>query len=105
MGYVYLILSVVTSILANTCVKLSYGFKKIFASIGAFLFYGLCALFLVLTVRHMELGVLYGIWAGVTVAGTALIGVFFFNETSSSRKMLSILIIVLGVVLLNLESS
>ena len=104
MGYFLLVLSLVTSITANICVKLSYGFTRKLASISAFVFYGLCGLFLVLTVRYMELGVLYGIWAGLTVSGTALLGMLFFGESSSRRKLISIGIIIVGVILLQLET-
>ncbi|MFB4159506.1 multidrug efflux SMR transporter [Geomicrobium sp. JSM 1781026] len=102
MGYVWLAFSLMTAILANVFVKTAYGFTNRASTALAFLCYGWCAYFLVLTVSYMELGALYGIWAGLTVSGTALIGMNFLNERRSKRKVLSIALIIFGVVLLQL---
>ena len=104
MGYLLLASSVITAVSANICVKMSYGFSKWMASILAFLFYGLCGFLLVLTVRHMELGILYGIWAGLTVSATALAGIVWFCENAGKRKLFSIAVIIAGVILLHAET-
>lgn len=104
MGYLLLGISVVAAVVANICVKLSYGFTKLSASVGAFVWYGVCGFLLVLTVRHMELGILYGIFAGLTVFATALAGILLFGEGAGKRKIISLGIIIAGVLLLYSET-
>jgi len=40
----------------------------------------------------------YAVWIGIGTAGAVLINMIFFNESKSTGKILSVILIVIGVV-------
>ncbi|MFZ2278249.1 MAG: quaternary ammonium compound efflux SMR transporter SugE [Prosthecobacter sp.] len=61
--------------------------------------------FLSLALRTLPLGTAYAIWTGIGAIGTALIGIFIFDEPRTAARLVCILLIVSGVVGLKLASS
>lgn len=104
MGYIFLTISLIFAVLGNTSVKLSQGFHKRMPSLGVFLFFGFCIYFLTLSVKDIEVSIAYGIWSGVSIASTTIIGILFFKESVNKRKIISILLIMVGVLVLHLYS-
>jgi len=58
----------------------------------------------VLTLKHLELGVAYAIWAGLGTALIAAIGFIFFQEPITAVKLFCIALIIAGVLGLHLTS-
>ncbi|WP_018923119.1 DMT family transporter [Salsuginibacillus kocurii] len=104
MGALLLTISLCFSVIGNFMVKLSKGFQNKLPSIGVFVSFSLCIYFLTLSVQYMEVGIVYAIWSGVSVAATTSLGILFFQEPSSRKKITSILVIIVGVVLLQFYS-
>ncbi len=104
MGAILLITSIIFSIITNVFVKLSHGFKNKTATVLAFLFFAFCIFFLTLSVQYIEIGIAYAIWCGIVLTGITLIGVIFFNESKNMVKLISIFIILIGVIILQLQS-
>jgi small multidrug resistance pump len=65
-------------------------------------FYLLCLVMLALTLKTIEVGKAYAIWAGLGTALIVTIGIVFFKETLSVQKIVFILFIIIGVIGLNL---
>jgi small multidrug resistance pump len=65
-------------------------------------FYVLALLGLSMSLKTIEVGIAYAVWAGVGTLVVAVIGVVFFGESVSPLKIVSILLVVAGVVGLNL---
>lgn len=84
--------------------KLSEGFKKPWPSVGIVVFYCLCFTFLTFALKRLDISVAYAIWCGVGMAFITLIGVYWFGETMSWIKLLSIGLIAAGVVGLKLTT-
>lgn len=61
--------------------------------------------FLSLALRTLPLGTSYAIWTGIGAVGTALIGIFIFDEPRTTARLVCILLIVAGIVGLKLASS
>ena len=61
--------------------------------------------FLSLALRTLPLGTAYAIWTGIGAVGTALIGIFIFDEPRTAARLVCILLIISGVVGLKLFSS
>ena len=61
--------------------------------------------FLSLALRTLPLGTAYAVWTGIGAIGTALIGIFIFNEPRTAARLVCILLIISGVVGLKLASS
>ncbi|MCA0172625.1 DMT family transporter [Bacillus sp. RAR_GA_16] len=97
---IYLFLALAFSIIGSISVKRSAGFTKKIPGITAFFLFGLCIYFLTLSVQSIEIGLAYAIWSGGSIAGTTLAGLLFFNEKATRRKIISIGLIMIGVVLL-----
>lgn len=83
--------------------KASDGFTKLWPTIG----FACCAIssfaLLTLSLKYLDVGPAYAVWTGIGAAGTALMGIWIYNESSSVLKLVSIALILAGVVGLNLS--
>ncbi|WP_395735693.1 quaternary ammonium compound efflux SMR transporter SugE [Prosthecobacter sp.] len=61
--------------------------------------------FLSLALRTLPLGTAYAVWTGIGAVGTALVGIFIFDEPRTAARLVCILLIISGVVGLKLASS
>ncbi|MCM3021189.1 multidrug transporter EmrE-like cation transporter [Priestia megaterium] len=100
MGYVFLTIGLVLGIAGQMCVKLSKGFRQTFPTIGAFLLFIACIYFISLTTHYFEMGIVFAIWAGLTIASTTLLGIYIFKESKNKRKIISVTLIITGVIIL-----
>ncbi len=100
--WLYLTAAIVLEVAGTTSMKLSEGFTRLIPSVLIFVFYAASFVALVFALKKIEVGVAYAIWAGAGTALIALIGIFYFNETASAVKIISIMLIIAGVVGLNL---
>jgi small multidrug resistance pump len=57
-----------------------------------------------LSIKQLELGITYAIWAAASTALVAIIGIAFYQESISTFKITGLIFIVIGVVLLNLNT-
>ncbi|HNW69943.1 MAG TPA: multidrug efflux SMR transporter [Bacteroidales bacterium] len=58
----------------------------------------LSGLFLWLAQRHIPIGTAYAVWTGIGASGTFLIGIIFFKDPATMLRMLSVLLIIIGIV-------
>ena len=58
----------------------------------------LSGLFLWLAQRTIPIGTAYAVWTGIGTAGTFLIGILAFNDSTSMMRILSFLLIVVGLI-------
>ena len=57
-----------------------------------------------LSVRQLDVGVAYAVWAGAGTALIAIIGMLAFGESAHALRLLGIAMIIAGVVTLNLSA-
>ncbi|BAJ30692.1 multidrug efflux SMR transporter [Kitasatospora saccharophila] len=85
--------------------KLSHGFTKLWPTISFALFalgsFGL----LTLSLKTLPVGSAYAVWTGIGAAGTAVYGMVFLGESSSTLKLVSISLVIAGVIGLQLSGS
>ncbi len=55
-------------------------------------------IFLALAMREIPMGTAYAIWTGLGAVGAVLVGVFFFNESASWKRMMFLTFIISGAV-------
>jgi small multidrug resistance pump len=101
-GWVYLLLAIVFEVAAATCMKLSDSLSRPWPTALMAIFYILCFLAMIKSLEHLQIGVVYAIWAGVGTAAIAIIGVMMFNDTMPWIKIMGIMLIIGGVALVNL---
>lgn len=58
-----------------------------------------------ISLKQIEMGITYAIWAATSTAIVALLGVTFYQESISPFKIAGIALIIVGVILLNLSST
>ena len=91
-------LAIVTEVIGTLALKISNGFTVWLPSIIVVLGYGLSFWFLSMSLKVLQVGVAYAIWAGIGTALIAIAGVIIFKEPLNILKIVSITLIVLGVV-------
>lgn len=63
----------------------------------------LSGLFLWLAQRQIPIGTAYALWTGIGAAGTFLIGILWFGDPVGLLRLLSFMLIVMGVIGLKLS--
>ncbi len=63
----------------------------------AILCMGISGALLLYAQQSIPIGTAYAIWTGIGAAGTFLVGVMFFGDVLSVLRMLSVLLILIGV--------
>jgi len=61
--------------------------------------------FLSMALKTLPIGTAYAIWTGIGAVGTAILGMYIFNEPRDLTRILCILLIVAGIVGLKLTSA
>lgn len=97
----FLLGAIAAEILATTSLKLSEGFTKPLPALITVLGYGVSFFLLSLSLKRLDLGVVYAIWSGVGTAAMVVVGYWLFSESVGVVKGVSIAMIILGVVGLN----
>ncbi len=103
MAWVYLMLAIAFEVTGTTSMKLADGFQNLLPSVVVFVCYGISIALLTMAVRTIDISVAYAIWCAIGMVLITAIGVFWFNESASAWKMISIGIIIIGVVSLQLS--
>ncbi|MFG2893267.1 DMT family transporter [Streptomyces sp. NPDC048248] len=102
MVYVTLAGAILSEVLATTAMKYSDGFSRLWPSLGTAAGYLVAFALLAQTLKAMNIGTAYAIWAGAGTALVAAIGMIFMGESASALKILGLVLVVAGVVVLNL---
>ena len=105
MGWVLLIAAILLEVAGTTNMKLSEGFSKLVPSVLVLFFYALSIIALTFAVNRLEVSVAYAVWSGMGTALVAIIGLWFFQESVTSIKVIALGLIIVGVVMLHFTSS
>jgi small multidrug resistance pump len=103
-AYAYLLLAILFEVFGTTCMKLAEGFTRLVPSVLIFVFYGCSFTALTLCLKQIDVSIAYAIWSGLGTMLIAIIGVVFFNEPLSILKVVSILLIIVGVIGVNVSN-
>ena len=87
------------------CLKLSNGFSRLLPSIGVVCFYMGSFALMAQSLKSLEVGIVYAIWAGVGTALIAVVGVLAFGESITAFKILGLVLIIGGTFLLRMASA
>jgi len=98
MAWIYLTLGIILEVCGTTALKFSNGFSETVPtviSVGCFV---AALFFLSLSVRVLDISIVYAIWSGVGVAIITVIGINFFGEPWGFKKLFFISLIIVGVI-------
>jgi len=100
-----LALAIALELSGTICLKLSHGFSRLLPSIGVVCFYIGSFALMAQSLKTLEVGIVYAIWAGVGTALIAVVGVLAFGESVTAFKILGLLMIIGGTFLLRMASA
>ena len=101
-AWAYLFAAIFLEVAGTISMKLSDGFTKLTPSVLLFVFYIASFVALTLALKRLDVSITYAVWSGVGTALIALIGIYYFKEPLTALKIISIVLIILGVIGLNL---
>lgn len=99
--YALLSVSIVLEVFGTTMMKLSVGFTVPLFTVLTLMGYLVSFTLLTFTLKHLPLGLVYGIWGGVGTVLTAAIGIIAWGDPFNWITCVGIALVVGGVVLLN----
>jgi quaternary ammonium compound-resistance protein SugE len=98
MGWLYLIFAGLFEVAFTTCLKLSNNFTHRWWSIGFFLSISLSFYLLNKAIQTIPIGTGYAVWTGIGAVGTALMGIFLFNEPSAFWRVFFITLLIASII-------
>jgi quaternary ammonium compound-resistance protein SugE len=98
MAWIYLIIAGLFEVGFTTTLKLSDNFSNLKWSVGFFICISLSFYFLNQATQTISLGTAYAVWTGIGAAGTAIIGILYFNEPSEFWRLFFLLLLIGSIV-------
>ncbi len=99
----WLALAIAFEVTGTVSMKLSKGFSHGGYAVLMFACYGISLACLTMALRRIELSIAYAIWSAVGTSLIAVIGVVLFKEAVTVVKVVSLVLVVIGVVGLKLS--
>ena len=78
--------------------KYSEGFSKPIASVFTIVTMIISMALLSYSVKTLPVGTAYAVWTGIGAVGTAILGIFLFNESREFMRIFFIFLIIVGIV-------
>lgn len=104
MPWLYLILAGLLEIGWAVGLKYTNGFTRLWPSLGTAALMAASFFLLALSLKSIPMGTAYAVWTGIGAAGTAALGMIFFNEPREVARVVCLVLIVAGTVGLKLFS-
>ena len=104
MKWVYLLLAIVSEVVATSALKSSESFSRLWPSVLTVAGYGVAFYLLSLTLREMPVGIAYAIWSGVGIVLVSLAAVVLFGQKLDLPALIGMGLIVAGVIVINVCS-
>ena len=105
MNWFYLIVAGILEIGWAIGLKYTEGWSKLYPSLITVALMIASFQFLSMALKTLPIGTAYAIWTGIGAVGTAIVGMFLFDEPRDLSRILCILLIVAGIVGLKLTSA
>ena len=98
LAWIFLLLAGFFEICFTVALKYSQGFTKLIPSIVTVFFIFLSFFCVSQSMKVISIGTAYAVWAGIGAAGTVLAGIIFFGDSYHIVRLLSILLIIIGII-------
>jgi quaternary ammonium compound-resistance protein SugE len=104
MSWLILLLAGLFEVAWAVGLKYTEGFTKLWPSLGTGVAMLVSIWLLAVAMKDLPLGTAYGVWVGVGAVGTAILGIFLFNEPANAGRLASLALIVAGIIGLKLAT-
>ncbi len=103
-GYILLAVAIISEIAATTALKATKGFTVFLPSILVIFGYALAFYMLGHVVKTIPVGIVYALWSGLGIIGTAILAFFLYGQKLDLASIIGIGLILLGVLVIQLFS-
>ena len=104
LAWLLLALSILFEVAGTLSLKYSDGFNNSVSTSSAIFCFMISIWLMSISLKQIEMGSSYAIWAASSTAIVAVFGITFHNEAISQFKISGIVLIIIGVVLISLNS-
>jgi len=104
MAWIYLIVAVITEVVATIALKASDGFNNSTASTICIVGYCIAFYCLAEVVKTIPVGIAYAIWAGAGIVLVTIFSTLWLKQAPDIAAIIGIILIIIGVVTINLFS-
>ena len=101
MGYIYLVLAVITGIASNGFLKTTEGFTKLSPTIFCVTSIVICLYCISKAMTVIPVGFTYATYGALTITAVTLFGILKYNQTPNISGIVGLILIIAGVLLLN----
>ena len=84
--------------------KYTEGFTKLIPSVFTLFTLSLSMYLLARASQNLPMGTAYGVWVGIGAMGTAILGIFLFNEEASLPRMFFLILLFISIIGLKLTA-
>ncbi len=78
--------------------KASAGFTKLWPSVWTAVAMAISVVLLGIAMKTLPVGTAYAVWTGIGAVGAVILGIAVFGEPAGALRMVSVLLIILGIV-------
>ena len=105
MSWIYLFIAGIMEIVWAIGIKYTESFTRLWWSVGTIAAMIVSFYFLSKALETIPVGTGYAVWTGIGAVGTAILGIFLFNESREVLRLLFIGFIVVGIIGLKFVST
>jgi small multidrug resistance pump len=105
MGYLYLAIAILAEIVGTSLLKATDGFTRLAPTATVLLAYGVAFWMMSLSLKTIQVAVVYAIWSGAGIVLIAIVGWVFLKQSLDAPAWIGIALILAGVVVINLFSN
>ncbi len=103
-AWLILFASILFEVFGMLFLKYSNAFRNLLPTAGGVSCFLMSIWLMTISLKQIEMGIAYAVWAAVSTAIVAILGVVIYQESISAFKITGVTLIVIGVVLLNLST-
>ena len=103
-AWLCLLLAGLFEIIWATTLKYSDGFTRLWPSLATAAAVALSFGFMAVSLKTLPFGTVYAVWGGIGAAGTMVIGMLAFGDSTDALRVASLLLILVGLVGLKLAT-
>lgn len=104
MNWLILVLAGLFEIVWAIGLKYTDGFTKLWPTVGTVTAMVISVGLLGLAMKSLPVGTAYAVWVGVGAVGTAILGIVLFDESANWGRIISLLLIIIGIIGLKLAT-
>jgi small multidrug resistance pump len=105
MGYLYLAIAILAEIVGTSLLKATDGFTRLAPTATVLVAYGVAFWMMSLSLKTIQVAVVYAIWSGAGIVLIAIVGWVFLKQSLDAPAWIGIALILAGVVVINLFSN